>query len=123
MRDELRGLFIELSYYPCRRPNDQRMIGKFLALGHQRAGTDNAVLTDPRAVEHDRAHADQAVRSDRTAVQHGVVPDDTFRADRGGKSWVGMNRAIVLDLRPLTDLDPLVVAAQNRAPPDAGVGL
>src|SRR6516165_7311028 len=38
-----------------------------------------------------------------------------------GKTGIGMQGGIVLDLRPLAELDPFIVAAQHRAEPDAGV--
>ena len=61
--------------------------------------------------------------ADGAAVQHHVVADDAIRADLEGKAGIGMQHRVVLDLRALAELDPLVVAAQHRVEPDAGVGL
>src|SRR5262249_34461182 len=44
-------------------------------------------------------------------------------ADADREAWIGMERRVVLDLRALAELDPIVVAAQDRAEPDAGIGL
>src|SRR5512137_1165525 len=52
-------------------------------------------------------------------MQNDIVADDAIAADRHGKSRIGVECRIILDLRPLTELDPFIVAAQNRAKPDA----
>src|SRR5262245_14635792 len=103
--------------------DDQRVVGKLLAFGDERAGADQAVLPDPGTVEQDRPHADQAVIADRAPVQHDVVADDAIGADHQGKAGIGVQRGIVLHLAALADLDPFVVAAQDRAEPNAGEGL
>ena len=78
---------------------------------------------DARAVEHDRAHADQRLGADRAAMQDDVVADHAIRPDGHRETQVGVQRRIVLDLRALAEFDPLVVAAQHRAEPDAAIGL
>src|SRR5262249_40885828 len=44
-------------------------------------------------------------------------------ADHQRKAGVGVQGRVVLNLRTLAQLDPLVVAAQHRTEPDAGVSL
>ena len=51
------------------------------------------------------------------------MADDAIRPDRHRKSGIGMQGRVVLNLRPLAELDPLVVAAQHGVKPDAGVEL
>ena len=51
------------------------------------------------------------------------MADDAIRPDRHREAGIGVQRRVVLDLRALAELDPLVVAAQHRAEPDAGVEL
>src|SRR6185312_15139546 len=63
-----------------RHADDQRVVGKALLFGDQRAGADDAVVSDPRAIEHDCAHADERVIADRAAVQDDVVTDDAVAA-------------------------------------------
>src|SRR5262249_23573873 len=121
--DPLPGLLVEAAHHARGRAHDQRVVGKFLALGDERAGADQAVAADAGAVEHDRTHADQAVGRNGAAVQHDVVADDAVIADRQREAGIGVQRRIVLDLRALAELDPLVVAAQHRAEPDAGIAL
>src|SRR5262249_52943570 len=111
-RDRLRGFFIEGAEHARRRSYDQRIVRKFLALGHHGAGAAEAILSDPRAVEHHRAHTDQAVRRDGAAVQDHVMADDAILADIEGKAGIGVQHRVVLDLRALAELDPFVVAAQ-----------
>jgi len=118
----LDGGIVERAHGARRRSDDERLIGKFLALGNQRAGADKAVIADARPVEHDRPHPDQAVGADRAAVQDDVVADDAVRSDGHGKTGIGMQRRIILDLGPRAELDPFVIAAQDRTKPDAGIG-
>ena len=56
-------------------------------------------------------------------MKNDVVANDAVAADGQRKSRVGVQRRVVLDLRALAELDPFVVAAQDRAEPDAGFGL
>src|ERR1041384_4103644 len=60
----------ELAHDLRRRADDQRAIGKALALRHYAARTDNAVTADPRPVEYHSANADQSAVADRAAVEH-----------------------------------------------------
>ena len=52
-----------------------------------------------------------------------TLADDAILADGEGEAGVGVQRAIVLDLAPRADLDPLVIAAQHRAVPNADIGM
>ena len=50
-------------------------------------------------------------------------PMTQFAPIVSGKPGIGVQRGVVLDLRAFAELDPLVVAAQHRAEPDAGLAL
>src|SRR4051812_39118075 len=52
-RDRFRRLLVERLDRARGRPDDQRVVGKLLALGNERAGADQRVLADLGAVEHD----------------------------------------------------------------------
>src|SRR5438270_3411496 len=121
--DGLHRLGIERAHRARGTPHDERIVREHLVLGHQSAGTDQTVLSDLRAIENDGTHADEAVASDAAAMQHHVMADDAIVADREGKPGISMKRGIVLDLRALAELDPFVVATQNRAEPHAGIAL
>src|SRR5262249_61014932 len=101
----------------------QRAWGKPLAPGPAPARADQAVAADLHAVEHDRAHADQAVVGDRAAVQNHGMADGASCTDRERKADVGVQDAVLLNVRTFADLDPFVVAPQARPIPDAGVAL
>src|SRR6185437_6550898 len=103
------------------RAHDQRVIVEGLALGHKRAGADQAATPDLRAIEHDRAHADQRALADGAAVQHHIVADGAFLADREGRAHVDVQRARFLNVGARAYIDRLVVATQDRAEPDADV--
>ena len=60
--------------------------------------------------------------ADRAAMQDGVVADGAVLADPQRKAHVGVQRAEFLNVRARADDDRFVVAAQNRAEPDGGVG-
>src|SRR6185295_8099031 len=76
-----------------------------------------------RAVEDDRPHADETRIADATAVQDDIVADDAILADAEWEARVGVQRGIVLNLRTRPDVDPFIVAAEYRAPPDANIGM
>src|SRR5262249_17017981 len=103
--------------------DDQRTLRKFLALGDDGPGTDNAVAADPRAVHHDRAHTDERAILQRAAVQNDVMADGAVLADNKRKAEIGGTGRTILNIGALADLDPFIVAAQHRAEPDAGAGL
>src|SRR5208282_6717451 len=73
--DSYRCRFVERADGTRRRPHDQRFFRKRLALSHQRAGADEAIGADARAVEHDRAHANQRMSTDRATVQDDIMAD------------------------------------------------
>ena len=82
-------------------------------------GADDAAAADFRAVHDDRTHPDQRAILEGAAVQDDVVTDRAVLADGQRKSLVGVAGRVVLHIGALADLDPLIVAAQDRAEPDA----
>jgi hypothetical protein len=93
--------------------------GKLLAFGNYRARADNAAAADPRPIHDNRAHPDQRAVLDRATVQDDVVTNRAVLPDRQRKTPIGVAGRIVLHVGVLTDLDPLVVAAEHRAEPYA----
>src|SRR5665811_1962541 len=73
----------------------------------------------PGAVEQNGAHADQAVITDTGAVDDHAVTDGDAASDGHGLSRIGVNDAMILHIRVRPDCDPVIVAAQHRAEPDA----
>ncbi len=117
----LHGGLVERPDHLGRRTDDQRTVGKRLALGDQRAGADQAAAADASAVEQDRAHADQRAGADRAAVQDRPVADRAVFADVEGKAHIGVQRATLLDIAARAEADALVVAAQRRPEPDSAI--
>jgi len=65
------------------------------------------------------AHPDQRVVAHRAGMQNDLVADRHIGAHRGGLSRIGMHDGVVLNVRILADGDPVLIAAQHRAEPDA----
>jgi hypothetical protein len=84
----------ELAHHLARRADDQRMVGKDLALGDQGVGADDAALADHRMVEQHRTDADQRAVADRAAVQHHQVADGDVAADRQRHAFVGVQHEL-----------------------------
>src|SRR5271163_4558217 len=103
------------------RPHDERAVGKYLALGQERARPDQAAPTDFRAVENNRAHADQRSVPDRATVQDGIVSNRAILSNEERKAHVGMQSATFLDIRAGADRYRFVVAAQRRAEPNPAI--
>src|ERR1700681_3090699 len=116
-RRYLRGF--EAADHPRRRPDDQGMLGKLFAFGDDRACADDAATADAGAVHDDRPHPDQRAVLQRAAMQDDVVTDRAILSDSKRKTHIGVAGRIVLHIGILADLDPLIVAAQYRAEPDA----
>src|SRR6516165_10861554 len=114
---------IEAAHGAGRGADDQRSFGKAFSFGNQRTGADQAIVPDPRAIEQNCAHADQAVGPNHAAMQDNIMTDHAIRPDRHREAGIGVQSGIVLNLRALAELDPFVVAAQDRAKPDAGIAL
>jgi hypothetical protein len=104
-----------------RRADDQRAIGKLLALGDHRARADQAVAADHRPVVDDRLDADERAVADRAAVQHRLVTDRHVRADRPSAAPDRRAARAVLDVRVVADADGVVVGANHGAGPHAHV--
>jgi len=85
--------------------------------------TDEAVGADRRAIKHCAADANQRMIADSASMQHHPVANCYAVADTQWKSRVGMQDAAVLDVAAGTDLDKLVIAADDGVEPDAGLRL
>jgi hypothetical protein len=101
--------------------DDQRVVGEFLPLRHQRIGADDAEAADPRAVKHRRAHAEQRAVAHRAAMQDGMVADRDIRAHRQRDAGIGMQHRAFLDVGAGADHHRVVVAADDGAEPDADI--
>jgi len=93
-----------------------------LAFGDERAGADDALGLDYRAVEDSRAHADQAIVGDRAAVKDRLVADRHPSADGQGKVRVAVPDRAVLEVGRIAQDQGRIVAAKHRPEPNAGAG-
>lgn len=82
---------------------------------------DQALLTDHRPVQHRRSHPNQAFIPDRAGVHVRRMPDRDPVADEARKVIREVQDRVVLDVRMMSDLDPVDVAPQHRPIPDAAV--
>ncbi|SCZ31530.1 hypothetical protein SAMN03159306_03399 [Pseudomonas sp. NFACC48-1] len=101
-----------------RCPQNQGVVRKYLALGHNRPGANQAVFADDRTVEHNRLNPDQRAIADRATVQHGLVADGDPRPHGQQESRVSMQHGAFLYVAALADSNRFVVAAQNGLGPD-----
>ncbi len=99
-----------------------------LARRHQRAGTDDHLVLDHRAVHDDAAHADQNAVAQGAAMQSDLVPDrhlvtdDQRVAIRVERPGVGdVQHAAVLHAGARTDADAVHVTADHGHWPDRAV--
>ena len=86
-------------------------------------GADQTVAPDRAVIEHPRSHPDQRVVANGAAMQHGLMADGAIAPDGERRSHVGMQHAAILDVASFADQDELIVTAQHRAEPDAGIAL
>ncbi len=78
---------------------------------------------DANAIEQDRAHADQAAFAHCGGMNDDAMADGDALADFHRLAGIGMDDALVLHIGIFADGDPVIVAAQHRAEPDAGAFL
>ena len=90
--------------------------------GTERAGADQALVLEHRAVEHDGARTDERAVADRAPLEVHEVADDALVADprRGGRR--GVHDRAVLDRRARADDDPSGIAAQDGGGPHRRLG-
>ena len=119
--DCFNDIIVDIPYPPRGGADNHRIVRKLFPFSDERTGADQAIFSDARAVEHDRTHAHQRIVADRASVQHNVMPNDASSTDRQWKARIGVQRRIVLDLRALAELDPFVVPAEHRTPPDTAI--
>ena len=97
-------------------PSTSEPSGIILALGHERARADEAVLPDDGAVQDDRADADEGVLADGAAVQHHQVADAHVPLEHDRDAAVGVDHRAVLHVHVLAERDDVVVAAEGARP-------
>ena len=56
-------------------------------------------------------------------MKNSIVTYGAPRAKRERKSWIGVKRAVILNICPFADFNPFIVAAKHRAKPNAGADL
>src|SRR5689334_11025068 len=105
-----RGRVVQCAYYPGGAANDQRIVRELLTFGHNAAGPDNAIATDPRAVEHHRLDANQRSVTHNAPVQHSLVPHGDIFTDDKRYTHVGVQHGEVLDVAVAANLDRLSVS-------------
>src|SRR5208337_5015240 len=91
------------------------------ALGHDCSCTDQGIFPHDSAVQYDRAHPDQHPVPDRAAMEDRPVPYGYVTPERGREPGAGMDNAVVLDVRPVADGDPVFVGPDDRAKPDTDI--
>src|SRR5882724_9122612 len=100
----------ELTYGLGWRPDDETAVGKYFALGDERAGADQTAFADGGAVEHDRLDADQGAVAHRAAMHHGLMADRYIDANRQRETWIGVQHRRVLHIAMRADAYGLVIA-------------
>ena len=103
------------------RAHDQAVVRKHLVFGNKRVRADKAVAADPDAVEQCRAHADKAVVPDHGAMDDCMVADGAALPDHDRKPGVRVEHRALLHIGTRAYRDPFIVAANDRAEPDADV--
>src|SRR5262249_4627497 len=92
------------------------------ALQDQRAGGNDASGANFRVVQHHRAHPHQHARLNRAAVQDNAVADSDSVADHNRIIiFHPMQHGAVLNIRARANADPVRVAPDHHAGPDARV--
>ena len=99
--------------------DDEPAVWKNFAFRHERASADQTIPADGGTVQDNGLDADQRPIADGATVQHPLMPDGYIYADSQRKAGVCMEHRVVLDVAAVADLDPIVVAANDRAGPDA----
>src|SRR5581483_10847631 len=93
-----------------------------LSLADDGAGGDHAPRPDPGPLEDDRAHPDERAVLDHAALEHRAVADRDVAPDNRRQALRAVDHGVVLDARPVADLDPVEVAAEHGPEPDARAG-
>ena len=113
-------------------------VGQFLfhygrCTGHQLPGTHPCTFPDHGTggnhglfhhmgiIEHDGTDTHQAAGVDGASMDHCVVSHGNMVTDSGRFAEIGMNRAVVLDVRVGADVNRRHVSPQHRIEPDAGM--
>ena len=101
-------------------PHGHGIVRDFHAFGDQCLGADQAVPADLGTIQDDSVDANQGAVAYGAAVDHGHMPYGDLVADIQGKAGIAVEDSTVLDIGPLADGDRVVVAANDRMPPDTG---
>lgn len=102
------------------RPQHQRSGRYFGSRRHESLCANDGTLPDLRAVENDRAHADKDLVSHRAGMHDGAVPHRDQLANESGKLVRNVHDRAILDVAARAHRDPVDIAPQDRAEPDAG---
>ena len=86
-----------------------------------RAGGEEHVVLDDRAVGDDAADADQRARADRAVAERHVVADGGIFADGEAMAGPAADHGVVLNIGVPADRDLAAVGIEVAAEPDAGI--
>src|SRR5512136_3120820 len=81
-------------------------------------GPNHGSFPYPGSVEHNRTHADEHLVGYGAAVQDRTVAYGDLSAQGYRKTPAGMHNAVVLDVRPVANDDPVFVGPHNSPEPD-----
>src|SRR6266853_3271224 len=105
-----------------RTAHDERALRHFNAFHEQGAGGDDRPGPDVRTVQQNRAHANEALVFNSTAVHDRAVADGHVVADcRRMRLGHDMDDGAVLNVAAAADFDPVHIAADDHAHPDAAL--
>src|SRR5665647_742122 len=69
-------------------------------------------------VDNNRSHPDKHPASDSTSMQDRPMTYRNIRTNSDRESLTGMHYTVVLNIRPVTDHDPVLISTDNCAKPD-----
>jgi hypothetical protein len=114
--------FIEGTHEAGRAADNQAIVWKLLAFGHQGIGADETIAADSGAVQKRRAHPNETVFANRAAMQDCVMADGAVLTDGQRKAQVGVQQRSILHVGAGANEYFFDVAAQDGAEPDRHTG-
>jgi hypothetical protein len=109
---------VSLLDYLTRDTDNNRTFRYLRTFADESACTYHRSFPDPGTVKHDRTHADKHLIGYRAAMQDRTVTYRNIPAEGDRKTPAGMHDAIVLDVGPVADDDPVLIGPHNRPEPD-----